>query len=262
MGEYIPDSRLADKGINQAIDRPRSFFCEGVKCLDDEGIFKGHTFAKAQIEGRLNVCFFLRISKVSGNEVGPEYEDGLILRARIADPSVVLPFGDQPHLCDFANDCINAAHANLWDVARNHKQSVFVAGVKGIQAPQFFVPVLVRLETAYRFRDIFTGEPYLSLLNGAIKGVLFASEGKLDFPLLRRSILDHAKDRKVERRPEIMDGISDYQGETWWNGLLGFGPEYYLSSLAFELNDQNKGFLCEKGVDPLSEVVDVMAGPL
>lgn len=267
-GDYLPkrstpnadELALANIGVDQVIYGARRFFCEGMECFDDEAIFKGQPFTKAHAEGRLNICFFLRIGQVPGDKIGAEHENGFIFRARISNCSI-LP--DQSNLRNFADDCINSVNAKLGNIASNHQQSVFVTGVKGIEAPQLFVPVTVRLEVVNRFHDLFTGELYLSLLNGSFKSILFPYKRELNIAQSDVStIFHHAENGKVQSRPQVMNSISNNEREAWRNGLIGFGPEYYLSSLALELDDELKGVLRQEGIDLPAKIIDVMAGPL
>lgn len=250
---------VIDVRIDQTIDRTGYILGDGVQCLDDEAIFKGYGFAKAYAEGRLEFCFALGIRKIARNEFGADCEYLSVLRAR---PPKDCTFSNKSDRHEFLQHLGYILNGDVGDMSGKNEQAVFVAGVEGMEPAQIWVPFRGRIDAAHRFSDLFTGKLYLSLINGSFKSILFAGERELDEVRLRGLVMGHPKQRQVQCGPQIVDSIPNNEGEFWWNGFLGFGPQNYPSYFALKLDDKFDRAIRQIGINFPVKIIDVMLGPL
>jgi hypothetical protein len=248
--------------VDQIGDRVLHHDCNPEEDLNHGLTVEGLSLTEAYREGRLDICYLVKITHpaplVSRSSCVSDIchsEEVALFRVKHDRPG---PAGRTS--CDFTE--IVSGEAGCF--SGQEKQSMLVSIIEVTEPPEFCVPCLVWLERMYRFNDLFSGRPYLSILDGRINSFGLRRKGKLDFvelggvcPGARQCV-----NRQVERGPQIVDGISDDEPKLIGNGLLCFDTEHGPPSLRLVAEEKLKRLLAEEGVDPLIEIIDVIAGPL
>ncbi len=141
---------------------------------------------------------------------------------------------------------------------------VLIGQIEVVDGLKHLVPARIRLEFLYFSHDLFAGAIYLSTVNGGFQSVSRGTEGKLDLSLLSGCwafVANQRECEQVKRGTQIVDGITDDQGEAAWGGYLVFDDIGNLVGLAVGAAVNSQGALARIGFRLPAKVIDVMFGP-
>lgn len=230
--------------------------------LNNRHVEQTFTLSEGYSEGRLDLCFVLGVGEVAGRIVEPlEDQEVYVWRTRQNHlrPRYHWLCGDVAENGLRWGSCVDDGT----DIGQ-HKQLMFVLNVDLMDEIETAVPVWLRLERANLFLDLFAGEPYTSVLKGgckALRSVILGKE-KLDYGGLIGPVLRHDEKGVVERRPEIVDGISQDEREDWRDGFVLFDKQNLLAGFALMPLPKDKWLFGKESVTLGTQIVDVIAGPL
>lgn len=222
---------------------------------------EGLSYAERYIKGWLEICFLFRLSGSDGKQPvgnggigGGGCEHVAVFRSCVPEKSLA---GDFYTAGEHGVDTVGG---DFGCVARQDQELMLVSYIEPMKAFQYLMPARIRLQSAYRFDDLFAGELYLSAINGSFKSLRFAREREGDVIAARGSILGQSEHHKVKGGTEIVNRVPEDGGEVFWDGYLGFGRDGELAGFGIERLDQYERALLEKGIDLSAKVADVMFG--
>ena len=247
------------------VDDVFGFLCQGDENRDHWLHWEGLTLAEAYNRGRFEVCFPFGGARTLGGPsrapvaLGTGHVD-VELDATSHDE--VHPFlGSVRHFGHGFTE-LREGHADIR--ASGNDKPVLIGYVQGVDSVELFVPARIRLEVVDFLDDLFAGAMYLSCLNGSSKGLRRFAEWELDLVPLSGCfafIANHLKDEQVEGGSQVVDGITDDQGNFIWHGYLDFDFVGNLAGLAVKATENPQGALSRIGIDLPVEIADVMLGP-
>lgn len=148
------------------------------------------------------------------------------------------------------------------DASRSQNKVVLVAQVEKVDTVKRIIPARIRFERVYRSDDVFSGDLYLSIRNGATQPLCRAGKGEKNSLWSWSVIANHTVGKEIEGGFEIVNGIPDNQGEVFWDGFLGFDDKNTLGALWINFVHQHEGCISDECFNLPMQIVDVMFGPL
>lgn len=146
--------------------------------------------------------------------------------------------------------------------ANGDNKMMLVAFVQNLDRVKIEVPARIRLRRMNYVDDLWGGEVHLSCIDGTTKTLLCARERKPDSASVLCLTPNHSEAEVVERGPEIVDSISEQEGERLWHGVLGLDINQSLVGIfAFPNSEFERDFRKIVGYFPV-KITDVLLGPL
>jgi hypothetical protein len=246
-----------DQERNGLLDRINAF----TKRCNDSLVLERQPFSKSYEEGRLELCFLVpRSSCACKSEslpsIGERFggnEQIAVFRANKAEDS-----GSVHRKAEVQSKFVPAHFRNA---AGQDKQPMLVLSVQPMQCVKHFVPSGVGLEGCYCLDDLFAGELYLSLINGACKTLCFFGEGERNKVRAGRLGAGELEHGKIESRAQVMDGVANDKREFLWDGDIGFDSDGNLVCLRVEMPQELEWPFVHERVDLTPKIIDVMLGP-
>lgn len=171
---------------------------------------------------------------------------------------------DAPLPCEFlaTQQCIQCFSVEDGDASGSQNKVVLIAQVEEVDAIKRIIPTRVRFERVYRSDDVFSGDLYLSIRNGATQPLCRAGKGEKNSLWFWSAITNHTVGEEIKGGFEIVNGIPDNQGEVVWDGFLGFDDKGTLGTLWINFVHQDKRCTGDECFNFPMQIVDVMFGPL
>jgi len=219
---------------------------------------KGLTLAEDYFEGRLSIAFILAGTNVAAicSPFGSrsfEFLDEPHPRAE-NEIDVGSTLNGGMHLCHFERRQTGGS-------AHGDDEFMLVRNIQGVQAAEPLIPAVIRFKRLDFSDDLFAGELCFSILHGGHKSVLPFGEGELDAIRLNGPVSDHPKHEDIEGASKIMDGISNCQGDTVWQGHYLFDEVGNLVGVRLAKGHLAIRALAQIGVNLPTKVIDVVLCP-
>jgi hypothetical protein len=155
----------------------------------------------------------------------------------------------------------NAQIGEAGDGYRWDENTVFVGDIERIQTEQIIIPSRVWLKVADCSGDLWAGELHLSTGHNLFQSVRPLAERELNLLGIGIERGEDLRERNIERRPKVVNGVSDDKAQFLGNGFVLF--ESYGGLVGFWVTHQDEAtrlLLEEFGYLPI-EILDVMLGP-
>lgn len=141
-------------------------------------------------------------------------------------------------------------------------EMMLIAQIKNVDAIKSIVPAMIGFERVYRSDDVFAGELYLSICNGATQPLCRISEREENSRWFWSAVAYHPISEQIEGRFEIVNGIANDKGKFFWDGFIGFDEKNALGALWINCLHQNERHLGKERFNIPMQIIDVMFGPL
>ena len=202
--------------------------------------------AKRYVEGRLNLLCELDVL------CGEERHNFYIVFYR-SEPTTVE--GKQ-----FGTATGNRYGPQISPITDGNEKAVFVCDVQVVDGPEKIVPSLVRFETTNDIDDIGRGAVYVSPMNHLLKVIDGPREREGDVFDLGSIQLDEVAGEQIERRPEVMNGVSHNRGQILRRLLLD--PDNQCRPLRITLEDELVRVAAKKPFGARLILRDMAVGPI
>ena len=219
------------------------------------------TLAEAYLKGRLNLRFIH-----GGTQSAPVRSAGeLQVLSNQGIPSRPEDSGtskfDVGRKSGVRKNFLNVLSRNIGNISDGKDQLVLVCYVERVNPIEQLIPARIWLERIYHVDDLFAGDLYLSIRDGAFKGFRSSAEGELNSLGALCFVASHCENQKIKRGPQVMDRVSDNQSEAIWDGFIAYDFEGSLCSLWVNANNDFERAARQKGVDLPVQIIDVVLGP-
>ncbi len=170
----------------------------------------------------------------------------------------------------FLNDEIRRGWINVSDVkslksderSDGHHELVLVGNVDLMKGVEYFVPARIGFHNAELLDDFFAGKCYLSMRKRTLKTLSLSAKRELN--IVRSGGIerpDKVPCQMIERRPEVMDRVADYQGVMFGNGRVYIDAQGALTGIGIILDVEPSSLSFVENLRLGDKVLDVMLGP-
>ncbi len=237
-----------DENALDAIDRATNEMREIAERWQDRLTVERHSIAENYADGRVSLICDLNI-------LAP---DTRVDRDAGMDHC---PFG---HSEIFATAIFAVDRPDMSNVFLRDQEPMLVFNVESVQTPQGFAYCsLVRL---YRIHDevddCFGGLLFQSTIDGNYKVIPGRANRKMSVRVPRSSSLEfNVAHYEVKRASEVMNGVSNNEEDSFWNGFICADLEEAISSLRIVLDRDTVRASLGKLPRLSVKIVDVLIGP-